>query len=213
MKINQVLRVTPSEAAALRSALHIATRLAALLPDGYNNRELREEFNALHSEMVSGGFDLLPGTVEFSDRVLDRMREKKDPSRPAPMPPGPGWIVQYDRGDDYGGWVSLVDKDGLAAEKVYCSRNEAYRQMRERAVSSGQALHNYRVVPYGTPNGVEKQTGKYIIQYYSHNKRKWGQSTSWWALGEHSSALRARLLIEGHAGRYQSRYRVKYIPA
>src|SRR5690606_27219493 len=74
-----------------------------------------------------------------------------------------GWIVQYDRGHLLPFWVSLVG-NGDVANCVYDSRNEAYRQMRNRAGEAGEPLDRYRVVPDGTKDGPERDRGYYVVE-------------------------------------------------
>ncbi|QGH45036.1 hypothetical protein [Bacteriophage Titan-X] len=69
------LRCTRDEAIALRTALHIATRLCALLPHGYGNRNWSEQFDKLHADMAKGAVDILPGAPAFSDNIIAVIRE------------------------------------------------------------------------------------------------------------------------------------------
>lgn len=130
-----------------------------------------------------------------------------------------GWIVQYQVGYTGGvwtspAWTSLVG-NGTEANRVYSSRNEAYRQMRKRAAKMGVRLDRYRVVPHGTKDGPESDRGYYVVEFF----RGLFQPVGWRRSGAgplgatFPTAQHARFAINIHvvAG-WRPRYRVKWCP-
>jgi len=125
-----------------------------------------------------------------------------------------GWIVQYDRGHLLPFWVSLVG-NGDVANCVYYSRNEAYRQMRNRAGEAGEPLDRYRVVPDGTKDGPERDRGYYVVEFFHKVNRPlgWRRSEIPGLSRAFPSARCARRAIDTNVHVYdRDRYRVKWRP-
>ena len=127
-----------------------------------------------------------------------------------------GWIVQYDRGHLIPFWASLVG-NGDEANRVYYSRNEAYRQMRNRAGEAGEPLDRYRVVPDGTKDGPERDRGYYVVEFFHKVKVNrplgWRRSEISGLSRTFPSARCARRAINTYVSVYdRDRYRVKWRP-
>lgn len=125
------------------------------------------------------------------------------------------WVVQFLR--EYStphGWVwSGSDGERGAACGVYASRNEAYRQMRQRMKRTGFNESSYRVVPVGTADGPEKDRGFYTVEFFA----KFGTVKGWYTSfvqglsGTFPTASGAQAAIDDHIGEAsRRRYRVKW---
>ncbi|ASZ72003.1 hypothetical protein HOR91_gp04 [Xanthomonas phage phi Xc10] len=70
------------EAVQLRTALHIATRLCALAPNGYGQPVWARAFSELHESMCVAEVDILPGAPAFSDDIIAALsRSESDDDR------------------------------------------------------------------------------------------------------------------------------------
>lgn len=164
--------------------------------------------------------------AEFAIRSHKDFNFRMDTGRyravPAAVLKPEGWIVQYDSETCYNhgpGWVRLNTTcmppgQEFPGERVYSSRNEAYRQLRLRADQMGKPESRYRVVPNGTPDGPEKDRGYYTVQFY-FGEGRWGETVNgpgMCGLTQFVSAEDALDAIRRYGTRRDT-YRVKWHPS
>jgi hypothetical protein len=193
MNRNEVmLGLSNEEAKALRTALHIATRLCFVLPDGLNHKKWGAKFEELHDSLVHNNVGILDGARNFSGKIIAEVKRESSPLVSADFSEPKLWKVQF----DYGPPPSADWRD-IRTLGEFTSRNQAYRAMRERMrVRSGYTPSVYRVVPNDTPEGREKDRGFYTVQFKSYSSREWDTSVRTGLSGTFVSAEHAKAALD-----------------